>query len=108
MTALPTTQAPGSFPLSPTHSDAKIDSAAEIHGPIDPVAINDFIDRRSAGGQKISSERRQFANSYSRLSPEARQLAEAIDQYKADHRRRYITFEEMLQVIVQLGYRKQD
>jgi hypothetical protein len=33
-------------------------------------------------------------------------LALAIDGYKARNRRRYITFEEMLQIIEQLGYRK--
>lgn len=30
----------------------------------------------------------------------------AIDSYKLEHRRRYVTFEEMLQVINQLGYHK--
>lgn len=67
-----------------------------------------FVDRRQAtdrDGQ--SSERRQFGNSHSGLSPEARELAVAIDEYKMRHRRRYITFEEMLSVIRELGYEKQ-
>ena len=66
-----------------------------------------FVDRRAtreAGGAE--KERRQFANSYRDLSPDAKELAEAIDSYKVRHRRRYITFEEMLQVIQDLGYRK--
>ncbi len=67
-----------------------------------------FVDRRkneddSQGG----FERRQFGNSHVELSPDARELAEAIDQYKVTHRRRYVTFEEMLEVIHALGYEKQ-
>jgi hypothetical protein len=49
-------------------------------------------------------ERRQFTNSYEELSPEARALAQAIDSYKLMHRRRFITYEEMLSVIKSLGY----
>jgi hypothetical protein len=66
-----------------------------------------FIDRRSyAPGETPGRERRQFTNSHSELSSDARELATAIDQYKLEHRRRYITFEEMLDVILALGYRK--
>jgi len=67
-----------------------------------------FIDRRSyAPDQGVPvRERRQFANSHSELSPDARELAVAIDEYKLRHRRRFITFEEMLWVITDLGYRK--
>jgi len=49
-------------------------------------------------------ERRQFSNSHEELSPEAAELARAIDQYKLFHRRRFITYEEMLGVIKSLGY----
>jgi hypothetical protein len=67
-----------------------------------------FVDRRQnsspgAGG----AERRQFGNTHYGLSPAARELAEAIDSYKLQHRRRYVTYEEMLQVITKLGYVKQ-
>ncbi|NUQ63018.1 MAG: hypothetical protein HUU20_11040 [Pirellulales bacterium] len=67
-----------------------------------------FIDRRSytVGGPKPSVERRQFTNSHEGLSEEARELAVAIDEYKLRHRRRFITFEEMLTVIKDLGYHK--
>ena len=66
-----------------------------------------FIDRRQSNGASgQGQERRQFANSHASLSPDARQLAEAIDSYKLQNRRRFITFEEMLTVIQSLGYRK--
>ncbi len=67
-----------------------------------------FLDRRtqhhSENGPVI--ERRQFANSYDDLSPDAAELARAIDGYKLQHRRRFINFEEMLAIIKSLGYRR--
>jgi hypothetical protein len=67
-----------------------------------------FVERRNPAAveQMPICERRQFANSHEDLSPEAAELASAIDQYKLLHRRRFITFEEMLAVIRQLGYRR--
>jgi hypothetical protein len=67
-----------------------------------------FVDRRTSaptteGGGR---ERRQFANSHDELSPDAAELARAIDGYKLQHRRRFITFEEMLAVIKSLGYNR--
>lgn len=71
------------------------------------VATLPFVERRAPReADSAGLERRQFANSYRELSPDAKELAEAIDSYKVRHRRRYITFEEMLQVIQDLGYRK--
>ncbi len=75
---------------------------AEIEVPAAP-----FIDRRSY--QAIAAplcERRQFSNSHEELSPAARQLAQAVDGYKLAHRRRFITYEELLGVVESLGYRK--
>ena len=67
-----------------------------------------FFDRRTeASPSSPGLERRQFGNTHYGLSPDAKELAEAIDSYKIRHRRRYITFEEMLQVIQALGYQKQ-
>jgi len=63
-----------------------------------------FVDRRSLNLDAPGSERRQFSNSHEELSSEAKALAQAIDEYKLVHRRRYITFEEMLAVIKGLGY----
>lgn len=66
-----------------------------------------FPERRGSGNQhsRPAVERRQFGNSHSELSEEARKLGLAIDQYKLVHRRRYITYEEMLSVVKSLGYR---
>ncbi|MCL2006118.1 MAG: hypothetical protein FWG73_08135 [Planctomycetaceae bacterium] len=74
-----------------------------------------FVQRRGTGlnqdgvpqGPPAGVERRnQFGNSYDGLSPEAQELAEAIDQYKLQNRRRFITYEEMLSVIKSLGYHR--
>ena len=65
-----------------------------------------FVDRRSSEDGAPGVERRQFANSHEELSPNANELASAIDQYKLVHRRRFITYEEMLSVIQSLGYHK--
>ena len=67
-----------------------------------------FTERRSydPGIGRPLRERRQFANSHEDLSAEACQLAQAIDGYKLLHRRRFITYEEMLTVIKSLGYQK--
>lgn len=67
-----------------------------------------FVDRRSyAPGQPTPvHERRQFTNSYHELTPAARELALAVDEYKLRHRRRFITYEELLEVIESLGYRR--
>ncbi len=72
----------------------------------EPVDVKPFVERRSSSGGSAGLERRQFGNSYDGLTPDARELAEAIDSYKIRHRRRYITFEEMLAVIRELGYQK--
>lgn len=101
MTALPTTPTTTNFPTSPVVGSPLTDDLSTN------TADSNFIDRRSGTGRVGATERRQFTNSHFRLSPEARALAEAIDQYKIANHRRYITFEEMLQVITQLGYRKQ-
>lgn len=80
-----------------------------VNGPPTSVAATaaaTFIDRRNTDERSSGFERRQFGNSHATLSPDARELAEAIDAYKVEHRRRYITFEEMLKVIHSLGYQK--
>ena len=68
----------------------------------------EFVDRRTTGSpdDNPARDRRQFANSHDDLSPEAAELARAIDGYKLQHRRRFITFEEMLAVIKSLGYQR--
>ena len=68
-----------------------------------------FVDRRnyeqpSEGHSGL--ERRQFTNSHDGLSEEGRELALAVDQYKLMHRRRFITYEEVLGIVKELGYVK--
>ncbi|QDU37227.1 hypothetical protein Mal4_15370 [Maioricimonas rarisocia] len=66
-----------------------------------------FVDRRkSSENSPPGVERRQFSDSRSASRPEVRELAEAVDQYKLRHRRRFITFDELYDVMVELGYHK--
>ncbi len=69
-----------------------------------------FVDRRSydISCRNPTFERRQFSDSHDGLSPEAQDLGLAIDGYKLRHRRRFITYEEMLSVIKSLGYQRQN
>ena len=71
-------------------------------------AFAPFVERRNLETAESLPvrERRQFGNSYDDLSPEAAELAQAIDQYKLFHRRRFITFEEMIGVMKSLGYHR--
>ena len=72
------------------------------------TASGSFVDRRKydVSATPPAFERRQFTNSHDELSPDARELALAIDGYKMRHRRRFVDFEEMLAVIKSLGYHK--
>lgn len=69
---------------------------------------NAFVDRRQSSGARPegSGERRQFINARPAGRPEVQELAEAVDQYKLRHRRRFITFEELYDVMASLGYHK--
>ncbi|MFO0013415.1 MAG: hypothetical protein ACK553_11775 [Planctomycetota bacterium] len=71
----------------------------------EPSAIP-FVDRRKRDENVNGQERRQFGNSYRELSPRGKELAEAVDQFKLLHRRRYVTAEELLTIIEALGYRR--
>jgi hypothetical protein len=71
--------------------------------------VETFVERRSESSRSTREggpERRQFRSSSTNLRPEAAELAQAVDQYKLQHRRRFITFEELHNVITELGYRK--
>ena len=78
-----------------------------MHSTIEQKPIA-FVDRRqvSAATRGSGPERRQFSNSHCSARPEVTELAEAIDQYKLRHRRRFITFEELYDVMAGLGYHK--
>ncbi len=67
-----------------------------------------FVDRRNYDvvTGPPGFERRQFTNSHEEISPDACELAQAIDGYKVRHRRRFINSEEMLAVVKSLGYHK--
>ena len=73
-----------------------------------PTTVESFIERRQStgGSSPVSRERRQFGDGRDELSAEAKELADAIDSYKLAHRRRFVTFEEMLAVIKSLGYER--
>jgi hypothetical protein len=72
-------------------------------------SLHDFADRRNPAHSPVSAERerRQFANRHDDLSPAAKELAVAIDQYKLRHRRRFIDYEEILAILHGLGYAQQ-
>ena len=72
------------------------------------VETSTFPDRRVRRTENPNEwiERRQFGESRDALSPEVRELAEAMDQYKLDHKRRYITLAEVLEVVKSLGYHR--
>ena len=66
-----------------------------------------FKDRRSADrGSSNGIERRQFRDGNRSAIPEVEELANAIDEYKLQNRRRFITFEELYGVIQELGYHR--
>lgn len=74
---------------------------------LDPKA-DTFVDRRSEWSEQREGgpERRQFRSTSTDLRPEVAELAQAVDQYKLRHRRRFITFDELYNVISELGYSK--
>lgn len=67
-----------------------------------------FVDRRQheAGAVPTVSERRQFRDGDRSARPEVSELANAVDDYKIAHHRRFITFEELLDVMTSIGYHK--
>jgi hypothetical protein len=75
-------------------------------GPASPVEEESFVERRAPREGFKGIERRQFSNSHAELSAPARELAMAVDAFKLGRHRRFISFEELLQVIEALGYRK--
>ena len=86
-----------SVPVSPDSTQAENESV-----------VSGFLDRRSPSLHESSRpERRQFGSSHAGLSKAGRELALAIDQYKVQQHRRYLTCDEMLTVLSSLGYVKQ-
>lgn len=74
---------------------------------LDPTTATQFVDRRKERDPNYTGrEHRQFTDSYNGLTPEARELAEGVDGYKLRHRRRFISYEELLDVVRSLGYHR--
>ncbi|GAB4134998.1 hypothetical protein [Thermopirellula anaerolimosa] len=88
----------GSF-AAPAGTSEPLNAAAPQETPV-------FVERRKNAHPGQAMERRQFTNSYEELSPEARELGRAVDEYKFRHHRRFINYEELLAVIRSLGYHK--
>ena len=66
------------------------------------------VDRRNTSTTEYSGpDRRQFGDSRAHSRPEVCELADAVDQYKLRNRRRFITYDELYDVMYELGYRKQ-
>ncbi|QDV52346.1 hypothetical protein [Gimesia fumaroli] len=70
------------------------------------VTFEDRRQNRDNNRPEGIGERRQFSNSYNSENEDVNELAQAIDQYKLLHRRRFITFEELHSVVTGLGYHK--
>ena len=72
-----------------------------------PASSPDFVERRSRGEDGNSGfERRQFRDGNRSDRPEVAEFADAVDDYKIRNRRRFITFEELFDVLTSLGYHK--
>ena len=66
-----------------------------------------FVERRGTGeAHEGAPERRQFKATPDVSRPEVAELAAAVDAYKARHRRRFITFDELFDVMAELGYHR--
>ena len=68
-------------------------------------ANGSFVERRRTL-EPAGVERRQFSDSRTAQRPEIAELGAAVDRYKLLHRRRFITFEELYEVLSSLGYHK--
>lgn len=62
--------------------------------------------RQRSRSSQDGMERRQFGSNYSELTAAGAELGKAIDSYKVAHRRRYVTYDEILVVLQTLGYER--
>lgn len=74
----------------------------------DSSRATEFEDRRNSLVRRDSPglERRQFSDNHDSLSDDAAELGRAVDQYKLENRRRYVSYEELLAIVQSLGYSK--
>lgn len=71
-----------------------------------PQKQTGFVDRRDLAAGPPGVERRQFSSTPNSERPEVNELAVAVDNYKLRHRRRFITYEELYDVMQSLGYHR--
>ena len=76
--------------------------------PTSAPTIAGFADRRRQSGAASPPgvERRQFRDGTQSGRSEVAELAAAVDDYKIAHRRRFITFEELFDLMSSLGYHR--
>jgi len=67
-----------------------------------------FVERRVSdeGKPTDGTERRQFVDSQADLPDDVKELSAAIDAFKVQRRRRFITLAEVLDIVKSLGYHK--
>jgi hypothetical protein len=96
---------PNPLPAATNVSTSPVVVPVHLQSP--SQATESFVDRRHSGEEGAGhQERRQFGSSHRDLSKEGRELALAIDRYKLEYHRRYLTCDELLSVISSLGYRR--
>lgn len=100
------------MPLPSPNLIATADDTSGTRAATPPVPRG-FVERRGQADKgcrpvpgQVSGERRQFGSSHQGLSEAGRELAQAIDRYKLENHRRYITCDEMLTILEGLGYRR--
>ncbi len=73
-------------------------------------AFSDLPDRRRSypDYSPTGQDRRQFGANYDDLSPSGREMGLAIDRYKVDRHRRFITPGELLDIVKSLGYQREE
>lgn len=86
----------------------RLTGKTEMLQKLDQPAIQPtFQDRRNSNQLgEAGRERRQFRDGDRSARPEVAELADAVDQYKISNCRRFITFEELFDVMQGLGYHK--
>ena len=84
--------------LATTHRTSFFDSSPanfQLEDPHASIRAAEAVQGRNSAG-----------STHRDLPPAVRELAQEIDRYKFRHRRRFISYEEILSVVKTLGYRK--
>jgi hypothetical protein len=72
------------------------------------TAPEGFTERRKSypDYSPLGRDRRQFGANYDDLSADGRDIGVAIDRYKLERHRRFINADELLSILVSLGYQR--